>query len=668
MFGESPKLNFYGLLKLGFTEDQLALTGRHVTDQLYIESLCHRISHKPEEGGLGPAGHFLKYVDLLWNNPELGSSKRYIHNSWGDQMIEEACGEMDPRALTQLGVAGCTSAGKSDPFALYAVGKYLIDPTHTLVLVMSTTLTGAKKRIWKTIKEYWNAIPNFPGRPLWSTNEIKGLSYDGVNYGDSSGIYLFASEQSNEKSALDKLIGVKAPRTGEPDESYENLRSLPENQDLVESGRSEDQLRDLLKRLSNLSDNRIGQLIVIIDEATGCSESILNALRTNLLPGNVGHCQVIMLGNPNSHFDTFGLFCAPEDGWQTKGLEDESWTTAGGGRVVRFDGEHNPRIVDRDERCSWMLRKEDILNFEKDYGKDSLFYWRMVHGMWYPKGVESGVYSEADLMFSGAMNKVTWGFRPPVKLSSLDPSFTQGGDRAMATFFNLGVDANGKQVLERTESIGIKVDMDNTQVPVSHQIVRKWKKLCSERGIAAMDASCDITGAPSFGDIVRIEWSPQVMLINSGGKAPKAPWGREKGPDGKPVMACDRFHNKATYIWYSALPFLRSGQIFGVTPELAKEMCSRQHAKQTGQDSGRLIRIEDKRVYKSREGKSPDESDSFFLGVELAVVRHGFKPNEKSGVDDSPAARGKSVGTWKQFCDKARRMTKTVRNLKGEKS
>lgn len=659
---EEP-LNWYGLPALGYGPGSLPLTGVRTTDQLLIESICHRIALQPHEGGLGAFGHFMNYVNLLWNNPELKSAKRYVPNAWGDRMLEEACGEFTPRP--QLGVAGPTSAGKSDPFALYAVTKYLMDPTHTLVMVMSTTIGGAKKRIWKTLKEYWMAIPNAPGRPLWSSNEIKGVSYDGKTFGDSSGIYLLASEQSNEKAALDKLIGIKAPRTGEPDESFESLYRDPAYADLVRI-HSKETLRSLLPRLARLSDDRIGTLILIIDEATGCTGSILNVIRSNLMPGNVGHFQVIMLGNPNSHFDTFGLFCAPKGGWGLKTVDDEEWETDAGGFVIRFNGEHNPRITEGNDKFSWMLRKEELDNMARDYGRDSLYYYRMALGMWYPKGVEAGIYSEADMVAASALGVPTWGFNKPEVFSTLDPSFTQGGDRAMATFFAYGTNDAGVQVLQRTEAIAIKVDMENTDTPISHQIVRKWRRECQMRGIPAYNAACDITGAPSFGDIVRVEWSPQVMLVNSGGKPPKTPWGREKDADGNPVLASDKFHNKATYIWFGAMPFLRSHQLWGISADLAKEICSRQHAKTTGNDTGRKERIEDKRVYKAREGHSPDESDSYFLGIELARVRFGFKPNERSAVDpDAPAH--KKVGTWKQFVEKARRGHKTIRNLQNGK-
>jgi len=92
-------------------------------------SACRHAEH---EGGLGAFGHFKNYVDLLWNNPDSGSQKRFVWNPWANRMLRKAFDNQE------LG-AGPTSAGKSDPFALYAAAMYFNRPTHTLVFVMSTT-------------------------------------------------------------------------------------------------------------------------------------------------------------------------------------------------------------------------------------------------------------------------------------------------------------------------------------------------------------------------------------------------------------------------------------------------------------------------------------------------------------------------------------------------
>ena len=658
-----PDLVWYGLKRLGFDETAVPLSGNRTKDQLAIETIAFRIAHAEHEGGLGRFGHFKQIVDLTWNNPDSGSQKRCVWNAWANRMFRKMCEERE------LGIAGPTSAGKSDPAALYGVVSYMTDPTHTLVLVMSTTIAGAKKRIWKTLREYWESIPGMPGKALWASNEIKGLNYSGTGYGESSGMYLLASEQSNEKSALDKLIGIKAPRTGFPDESFEGLMAKPEYADL-RAHFDEETLRDLVPRLDAFSQDRIGKLILIIDEMTGMVESLLNAVNTNLKPGNVGHFQIIGLGNPNLPYDSFGQFCKPKGGWDKVDLLRETeWETETGGLCIRFNGEENPRIAEKNERYSWMLREEDIRAMEEKYGRDSLFFHRMVLGTWCLTGSSSGIYSPADIELSGARGtEVVCGVKAPTPCSFLDPSFSAGGDRAYATFGKVGVDVHGRTVLLITEGVTLKINISDTHVPASYQTVRQWKKLCEERGVRPEHAGYDATGGGQpFGHIVQSLWSPQVLGVNSAGPASKTKLPGEFHPGTKkPVLACERFSNRATELWYGAHPLFRSRQIFGVSEDLAKELCSRQHSKigsgQTQGGDARTLKVENKRAYRDREGKSPDESDSFLGLVELCKQRLGLR-HDVTGDPDAVVAASHGSSVWRQLKERARRISNR-KNLK----
>lgn len=581
--------------------------------------------------------------------------------------VVEPAGDMDWVGFSVDGnhrflLGDFTVVHNSDPAALYGVVSYTTDPTHTLVLVMSTTIAGAKKRIWKTVREYWESISNLPGKALWSSNEIRGLNYQGNGYGESSGIYLLASEQSNEKAAMDKVIGVKAPRTGEPGDTFETLIAQPEYADL-RNHFDEDTLRDLVPRLHNLSQDRIGKLILIIDEMTGMVESLLNAVNTNLKPGNVGHFQIIGLGNPNLPYDPFGLFCKPAGGWDKVDLlRDDEWETETGGVCIRFNGEKNPRVTEGNERFSWMLRAEDIEMMAAKYGRESLFYHRMVLGTWCLNGGESGIYSPADIELSGSKDvKVVWGLQKPTPVSFLDPAFTAGGDRAFATFGLIGYDSEGNHILIRTHGEGIKVDINNVKVPPSYQIARAWKKMCEDRGVLPEHAAYDRTGGGMpFGDIVAAQWSLAVTGIMSSGPATAARvHGEFNSSTKKPILANERFFNRASEIWYSAHPFFRSRQLKGITEELAKELCSRQHDKKGAGDQ-RKLRIESKKTYKDREGQSPDESDSYLGLVDFCKTKFSFTPSEFKLVRDN-ASTSLGATSWNKFREKARRLTKARR-------
>ena len=639
-----PPLRTYGLDDLGY---DVQVTGDRDSDQLWVELVCFRIAHRRREGGLGKFGHFKNAVDLLYNNERRPVPTRFIWCRESEKILRSCC------KYDELGVAGPTSLGKSAPLALWAVINYAADPTHTKVLVMSTTKDGAKKRIWRNIREFIDALPNYKGKPLWGTNRISGPTYDFSGFGESSGIYLMAGEKGKEKDALDNLIGIKAARTGDPDDSYEALKKRPEFR-----GRYLDlpqhEHEDLLKRLARIAPDRAGRIIFIVDEATGIVESVLNAYLTNMRPGNSGNIQCIMIGNPNLHWDVFGLFCEPSDGWDKVTLRDYEWPTRNGGWCIRFSAEESSLIKDKDKRCGWMMSKEDIDRMIEKYGRNSLMVYRFVHGFWCPEGADFGVYSQGDV--EKGMGKTTWAMEVPTLHSTLDPAFAAGGDKPAITITKYGTDLTGKKVMEVVTQEGIKIDADS-ETPIPYQVVRKWKMDCIKRNIPPDRAAFDSTGGGVvFAGIVKEEWSGRVQAISSGGKATTRVVGNEKDEKGEKLKAHQRFANRATEVWYGAHPFLRSGQIFGITTELAKEICSRRHADKRDQ-SGRSVQVEDKKTYKKREGSSPDDADSFFLAVEHLRTRFGFRAVEKAG-DAAPSAPGAPVNSaWEVFKKRARKIS-----------
>lgn len=649
-----PPLNFYGLERLDY-KNGIPLTGDRDEDQILIEGICFRIGHKPREGGLGKFEHFKNYVDLVWNNVRRPVSQRFVWCRESEKILRECC------TRAELGVAGPSSLGKSRPIALWGLVNYLVDPTHTKVIFMSTTISGAKGKVWKCFRDYLDVLPYYPGKPLWGTNRLQGPNYAENGFSESAGIYLLAGEKGKEKESLDNLLGIKAPGTGAPDVSIEALRRRSEFQGLEELF-NEVELDDLLPRLLNLSRDRPGRIIFVIDEATGISESVYNAFQVNMKPGNPGRIQAIMISNPNLHWDVFGLFCEPAVGWNKVGLKDYEWETSTGGWCIRFNAEESSLVRDKNKDCFWMQSQKEIEDIANKYGDKSLYYYRFVLGFWCPEGADFGVYSQGDV--EAGVGRVTWLDKKPRLHSTLDPSFAAGGDKPSCTFVKFGVDVAGKQVMEVIEQVAIKIDAGNKDIPIPYQVARGWKRECLKRGVPPERAAFDSTGGGVvFAGIVQMEWSAKVQPISSGGKASVRPVGKEKDEKGERLKANQRFANRATEIWYGAHPFLRAGQIKGITTELAKEICSRRHANDRGGGTGRTVQVEDKRSYKNREGSSPDDADSFFLAVEHLRTKYGFKCVERAGDETASTPEVREPNTaWEKLKARARRVA-VKRNL-----
>lgn len=569
------KREFYGVM--------LPDTGNLFIDQLNAEFGMFAMGRTEEQGGLGKYGHFMNIVEMLWNNPDIGCKKQYIHNPWAERFFRAACEER------YLGVAGCASAGKSDPAALWAIVNYLADPTHTKVIIMSTTIAGAKLRIWKTMTEYWTGLSQagqIPGKALWSMNLIKGPSYDFTTVGEASGIQLLASEKSKEKESLEKVIGIKAPKTD-----------------------------------GHLG--REGKLILLIDEMTGAAESLLHASYANLDSNT--NFQMIGLGNPNSLFDSFGLFCEPKDGWDSINEDSLEWETKRG-LCIRLDAQHNPRITEGDERLKWMPTQAKIDQAIAEYGPKSLFFNRMFRAVFTKEGEGNTIYSAADFISSKAFDKVTWGYQAPVNVAFLDPSFTEGGDRCILYFGKYGYNSNNVATLFLDGYEALHINLSDQQNPHNYQVARQFRDRCKARGVAPGNAGFDCTGAGGpFGDIVSQEWSPLVKRVNfSGSPSSKAVSNTNK------TAAKDFYANRVTELWYAAKPLMAAGQLKGFPMEVAKEICMRENFKGAKGEDTRKLKVETKRELKARTGESPDLGDSCFGLVEVCRNNFGFRKIQTS--------------------------------------
>lgn len=497
-------------------------------------------------------------------------------------MTEAACEHQ------YVGLAGCGSSGKTDFLAIWGIVNFLCSPHNTKVLATSTTLKDARKRVWGSIREYWMAVPNLPGKVVDSAGMIRFDDGSGQNpYSDKVGLELIPCEKSQEKEAIGRLIGFKAHR-----------------------------------------------LILLADELTELTEAILTAAYSNMSLNP--EFQMIGAGNTNSHFDAFGIFTEPEEGWTSVTVDSESWKTKRG-VCLHFDGLRSPNL--ELAKDAWPIYGRKQLAEHAKLGEGSAAYWRMCRGYFCPEGSENTIYSEADIVKFEANKSAVWK-TPPTKIAALDPAFTTNGDRVMVYIGFVGRDLEDKLVVEFDRSLQLKEDIRKTDMPINFQFAQQFRDVCIAEGILPQHAAIDSTGGGGpFSDIVAEVWSPQVYRVKFGGKASDTPVSETDKSPGH-----SRYADRVSEIWYRGYDLLRNGQLKGITPQLAKEMCSRNY---TTEKAGDLrVKVESKKEVKKRIGKSPDLADSAFILLALAVERMSAKVNKSQTLD--PFGR-KPMSAWKKF-------------------
>lgn len=526
-------------------------------DAFNRELYCFRNPTPVEKGGESREFHFKRITTALW--PDTGP-KPFVWHPWAERMLEAAC------TNKYLAVAGCASSGKTDFFAIWAIVNFICAPYDTMVLVTSTTLKDSRKRIWGSIRDYWQAAPPLPGKLVDSMGLIRFEDGSG-GASDKCGIALIAAEKKKEKEAVGKLIGFKNKR-----------------------------------------------VIVCADEMPELSESILEASASNLALNP--EFQFIGIGNPASRFDAFGILAKPKLGWQSISPMDDEWDTERG-RCIRFDGEKSPNVLSGKTLYPWLVTRAKLDDAKARFGENSLAFYRMFRGYWAPMGDEDNIYSETEIISAGGDLETIW-MEPPTKVAALDPAFTNGGDRAPIQFGEFGVTRDGIPALMFTHRKLLTDDVNNKKKTRTEQIVQQFQEACEAGGIEPWCSAYDKSGAGGpFGDVVSMLWSNEVLGIQFGGKASELPVSTS---DSTPSE--ERYANRVSELWFGAKELIRTGQLKGIDKEMAREMCARKYTTRKG--TSLRLEVESKTEMKARMGESPDLADSAMILIELCRQRFGF--------------------------------------------
>ena len=509
------------------------------------------------EGGLGKPEHFWNIVSILWPDT---CSKPFIRHPWAERMAKAACEE------TYLGISGCASSGKSDFGAVWGIVNWLCAPKDTLVLMTSTSLKESQKRIWGAAKSYWQACPGLPGKLVDSIGMIRTEDGSG-SYNDREGIALIACEKKDEKEAIGKIIGAKNKR-----------------------------------------------VFLIGDELPELTEALLSAGTSNLSMNP--YFQFLGLGNFKSQYDAFGVFIRPKGGYDSVSVDDDEWETELG-KCLHLDGFRSPNILDASDK--WPIyNSKNLAQHRKDLGEESAMFWRMCRSFHAPIGTSDTIYSEADFLSGRATEYDCLWMTDPVKVSAMDPSFTEGGDRCVQLIGSYGQCVDGIYRLRLDEIVIIRDNVADKS-PRDYQVARKFRDNCIKRDIVQRNSALDTSGAGSvLWSIIAEEWGSGVLNVNFSG-SPSEYFVRANDT----LSAKQQFDRRVSELWCVGREFMKYGQIKGITADLARELKARRYDTIKGID-GLKVSIEKKRDMKKRLGFSPDLADSWCVLLDLCRQRFGF--------------------------------------------
>ena len=408
---------------------------------------------------------------------------------------------------------------------------------------------------------------------------------------------------------------------------------------LREQGKTEEEIRELLKGRSASYEDQIAQLREQLQYATDMKEqqelSLQLAEREAALKvknGEMSRAEYERLK------ESLALQSQVADEWDTK------W----GGKYIRLDGERSPNVLLGETKYPWLPTAAKLEEDRILLGPESRGYMRMVRAIFFDSDETTGIYAESELTNCGAMGKVEWEGKPTM-VAGIDPAFTNGGDRTILSIAEVGYARNGQYVCQFTDAIHLNDDATNKAVPRTYQIVQQIVDHCKRKGVSPENVAVDSTGAGApFCDVLAGEWSPNFMRVTFGGKASDKRVSMNSQLTGEEL-----YMNRVSELWFVGKELMRTRQIYGISSDLAQEMCARNYDMiKTG---SLKVKIESKPDFKSRFGRSPDLADAAFLALDCARQRLGLvavdPPKDDQGTGFRKRVTIESLGKALQNTD-----------------
>lgn len=530
--------------------------------------------HDPKKG-LGRPKHLERAAKATWPTYE----KNW--NPWMTEMVESVfrkeniveigTGKRKQRIITTVWT-GSAAAGKTHCAALIALGYWMMDPAHTIVVLTSTSKEMLRRRVWNMIRQHYDSAMDLttgerlqlPGHVIESKTAIQNTVADAKH-----AIFAIAVAHGETAKAVTAIRGMHARR-----------------------------------------------MMLIVDEANWVPEAVMHVI-SNWRKG-CDELHILIIGNAGLHADVHGRSCEPLHGWTSVSAETGSWQTKGvdewqlpSGMCYHFDGFRSPNVLAKETKWPFLYQYEDYLNAisKAEYQRTSN-YWSYDRGFWIGEGAADLVFTEA-MMARCKVRETLPLISQPIPVAFLDPAF--GGDECVFQLGDIAQVDGGKTVLTYRDETILNPFSDTTK-DSEYNIAQQTIQLCKQHGIAPSFLGTDSAGTGrGVASIIAAEWSPAVLRMNQAERPDdlRATW------SDKPER--QEFDRAATANWFYLQALVMNQQVKGLKNETILQLCKR-----TFEGAGRYSKLETKENFKKRMGgKSPDRADAA-VGLAWVAKQHGL--------------------------------------------
>lgn len=498
--------------------------------------------------------------------------KAFEWHDWSKLVVRTACEN------SKMAASGSGTSGKSTDLGLESFWFWAAAPTETAVILVSTTLESAKKRIWKEVSRFYNA------------------------FSTAVGGYRDATIGSSPRPYISPLRADPGSRFKKRDEAHGIYVSALQKKADVEQE---------MEFIKGFHPRRIRVVVDEMDSLRQHGKALHKVFNENLASGTT-EASFVVLGNDPSLFNELGEIMQRE--WGQPIIEaDKEWTSVHGFACLRLDAWDSPNIRDKG-KWTGLIRQQDIDRITANGTKmNTPGVYVQLKGLHPPEGTEDTLLSEPMLVRFRCRDEVEWA-HDYVACGAIDPS--HGGDNCTIRRFDYGLDVSGKMRIHFWPPKHLTIVANQRDNPEEYQVADQAKAFCFHHGIKPQNFIGDNTGtAGGCMAVLRRQWSPLVEECSFAG-APSD----MLVSDEDPVPGKDRYDRRVTELCFAFREFVQADMVRGLDNVTAAQACSRLY-----ELVKKKTKIERKEEMKARGLSSPDELDCTVAGIDL-LRRKGIMP------------------------------------------
>lgn len=493
----------------------------------------------------------------------------------------------------------------SNDYGLLMLLDWITDPFDTVIRLGSTDKQSLKSRSWNAVVTYFAALRR---------NKL-GLAVPGKF--SKSGYAILNDDADDSPEAVGEKAGIVGVAVNDSEDS------------------------------GKLQGAHARYVRLVIDElATITHHDNIRKAMQNLRVG-AEDFRFFALANPGSWEDESCQYCIPEGGIQSVDVDTGSWMSTRGFLVRHHDGLKCVTVArpETAKEYPFLITKEVVAAnlADCDGNADAPMYWQMVRG--FPVPGSSGAPVVLDPKVAAQQRVTEPSPSDPVVAvaAGIDPAWTEGGDGAVRARCVVRADMFGRPYLDFGGSVRrLTISASDPRPPVQ-QMRDSTIEIMREPGEATFrNTAVDASANQGLADDLLIYAGADCLAVNNAERASEAPL---RANDPRP--ASEVVYDRGTEAWHVLADFCRAGMVRGLPMEALRALTTRRFMTRAG--TGVLaspLRLEPKKLFRTRFRKSPDEADACSLAALIVKERIGVVPfgsfpkvSPTSLVSVEPAAR-----------------------------